>query len=64
MRSVQRNLRRDIERLGNVLATINIALVPAVLVAVGIGAAIHRRRRMRAGMTPTVPPEATAGGAS
>ena len=64
LRSVQRNLRRDIERLGNVLATINIALVPAVLVAVGIGAAIHRRRRMRAGMTPTVPPEATSGGAS
>ena len=64
LRSVQRNLRRDIERLGNVLATINIALVPAALVAVGIGAAIHRRRRMRAGMTPTVPPEATAGGAS
>ena len=64
LRSVQRNLRRDIERLGNVLAALNITLVPAALVAVGIGAAVHRRRRMRAGMVPAAAPEATSKGAS
>lgn len=44
LREVQRNLVRDIESLGERLAILNIALVPALLVAVAIGLAAMRRR--------------------
>ncbi|MCC6918481.1 MAG: Gldg family protein [Alphaproteobacteria bacterium] len=48
LREVQRNLRSGIDRLGNVLAAINIALVPALLVIAAIVLAVVRRRRIAA----------------
>lgn len=45
LREVQANLRRDVTRLGQVLAFINIALVPILIVAFTIGLAMVRRRR-------------------
>jgi ABC-type uncharacterized transport system involved in gliding motility auxiliary subunit len=49
LRAVQATLRQDVERLGTIVAAINIALVPAI-VAFGaiILAYVRRRRRMRA----------------
>ena len=48
LREVQHELRAGIDRLGNVLALVNIALVPALLIAVAIVWAMVRRRRMAA----------------
>ncbi len=49
LRSVQLELRRDIERLEGVLRFANIALVPLLLVAFAVGlAALRARRRARA----------------
>ena len=48
LREVQRNLRSGIDRLGNVLAAVNIALVPALLVIAAIVLAVVRRRRIAA----------------
>jgi ABC-type uncharacterized transport system involved in gliding motility auxiliary subunit len=48
LREVQRNLRKDIDALGNVLAFINIALVPLLVAAVAILLAYFRRHRRAA----------------
>ncbi len=48
LRAVQRGLDRDIERLGTVLKVINIALVPALLIAFVLFAVWRRRGRRRA----------------
>jgi ABC-type uncharacterized transport system involved in gliding motility auxiliary subunit len=49
LRQVQANLRRDVENLGNLLAFLNIALVPLILSAAAIAMAfIKNRRRARA----------------
>jgi ABC-type uncharacterized transport system involved in gliding motility auxiliary subunit len=45
LREVQANLRRDVVNLGNVLAFINIALVPILVAAAAVGLAMIRRRR-------------------
>lgn len=46
LRDVQRDLRRDVERLGAELRFINIALVPIILAIVALAAAfLHYRRR-------------------
>jgi ABC-type uncharacterized transport system involved in gliding motility auxiliary subunit len=45
LREVQANLRRDVVNLGNVLAFINIALVPILVAAAALGLAMIRRRR-------------------
>jgi ABC-type uncharacterized transport system involved in gliding motility auxiliary subunit len=42
---VQRNLRKDIDRLGAVLAFINIALVPMLVALFAVVLAVLRRRR-------------------
>lgn len=46
LREVQRNLRSGIDRLGNILAAVNIALVPLLLVIVAVVLGIVRRRRI------------------
>jgi ABC-type uncharacterized transport system involved in gliding motility auxiliary subunit len=49
LRQVQANLRQNVERLGTVLAFINIALVPILIGAAAIALSmLRRRRRMRA----------------
>jgi ABC-type uncharacterized transport system involved in gliding motility auxiliary subunit len=48
LREVQRNLRSGIDRLGNILAAVNIALVPLLLVVAAIVLGIVRRRRIAA----------------
>jgi len=49
LRDVQHNLRKDIDILGNILAFINIALVPLILTVVALViAALRRRRRAQA----------------
>jgi ABC-type uncharacterized transport system involved in gliding motility auxiliary subunit len=49
LRQVQANLRQNVENLGNVLAFLNIALVPLILSAAAIAMAfIRSRRRARA----------------
>ena len=45
LRAVQRGLDRDIERLGTVLKIVNIALVPALLIAFVLFAVWRRHRR-------------------
>ena len=45
LRQVQANLRQDVERLGTVLAVLNIALVPLLIAAAAIGLSFLRRRR-------------------
>jgi ABC-type uncharacterized transport system involved in gliding motility auxiliary subunit len=45
LRQVQANLREDVERLGTVLAVLNIALVPLLIAAAAIGLSFLRRRR-------------------
>jgi ABC-type uncharacterized transport system involved in gliding motility auxiliary subunit len=45
LRNVQRNLRKDIDALGSLLAFVNIALVPILVAAFAIGLAVLRRRR-------------------
>jgi ABC-type uncharacterized transport system involved in gliding motility auxiliary subunit len=45
LREVQANLRRDVVNLGNVLAFINIALVPILVAAAALFLAMIRRRR-------------------
>jgi ABC-type uncharacterized transport system involved in gliding motility auxiliary subunit len=45
LRQVQANLRREVENLGNVLAFLNIAFVPLMLSAAGVGVALLRNRR-------------------
>jgi len=46
---VQANLRQNVENLGNLLAFLNIALVPLILSAAAIAMAFVRsRRRARA----------------
>jgi ABC-type uncharacterized transport system involved in gliding motility auxiliary subunit len=47
LRQVQANLRGDIDFLGNVLAFINIALVPILVAIFGFVVALLRRRRRR-----------------
>jgi ABC-type uncharacterized transport system involved in gliding motility auxiliary subunit len=46
LREVQRNLRKEIDGLGNFLAAVNIALVPLLLVIVAIVLGVIRRRRI------------------
>ena len=48
LREVQRNLRSGIDRLGNVLAFINIAAVPVLLMIAAIVLGVMRRRRIAA----------------
>lgn len=48
LRTVQLELRRDIERLETVLRIVNIALVPALLTIFAIGLAVVRARRRAA----------------
>lgn len=49
LRQVQANLRQNVERLGNVLAFINIALIPILIGAAAIALSmLRRRRRVRA----------------
>lgn len=49
LRDVQHNLRKDIDRLGSILAFVNIALVPLLVALFAIVlAALRRRRRARA----------------
>lgn len=48
LRAVQRGLDRDIERLGTVLKIVNIALVPALLIAFVLFAVWRRHRRRQA----------------
>lgn len=50
LRQVQRNLDRDIERLGTVLKAVNVALVPLVISVVSILLVIFRRRSRPAGV--------------
>jgi len=45
IRDVQHNLRASVDRLGNILTFVNIALVPLLVAAFAIGLAILRRRR-------------------
>jgi|tagenome__1003787_1003787.scaffolds.fasta_scaffold20981494_4 ABC-type uncharacterized transport system involved in gliding motility auxiliary subunit len=45
LRGVQRNLRSNIDRLGNILAFANIALVPLLVALFAITLAVLRRRR-------------------
>jgi len=45
LRQVQANLREDVERLGTLLAVLNIALVPILIAAAAIGLSFLRRRR-------------------
>jgi len=45
LRQVQANLRQNVERLGNVLAFINIALVPILIGAAAVALSMLRRRR-------------------
>jgi ABC-type uncharacterized transport system involved in gliding motility auxiliary subunit len=45
LRQVQANLRRDVDRLGSVLAFVNIAVVPILIALVAILLAFLRRRR-------------------
>lgn len=51
LREVQRELRAGIDRLGNLLALVNIALVPLLLVIAAIVIAALRRRRIAAAQT-------------
>ncbi|HEX5279503.1 MAG TPA: Gldg family protein [Micropepsaceae bacterium] len=49
LRQVQANLRQNVERLGSVLAFINIALIPILIGAAAIALSmLRRRRRVRA----------------
>ncbi len=45
LRQVQASLREDVERLGTVLALLNIALVPLLIAAAAIGLSFLRQRR-------------------
>ncbi|MBV9570492.1 MAG: Gldg family protein [Alphaproteobacteria bacterium] len=45
LREVQRNLRSSIDRLGNILTFVNIALVPLLVALFAIALAVVRRRR-------------------
>jgi ABC-type uncharacterized transport system involved in gliding motility auxiliary subunit len=49
LRDVQRQLRADIDRLGTVLAFINILLMPLLVTGFAIWFGIRRRRRARGG---------------
>lgn len=49
LRQVQRNLDRDIERLGNWLKIINIGLVPLLISIIGLFAVVLRRRASHGG---------------
>ncbi|MEO8223895.1 MAG: hypothetical protein ABI661_03750, partial [Gammaproteobacteria bacterium] len=51
LRQVQRNLDRDIERLGSVLKVVNVALVPLLISVASIFLVIFRRRSRPAGAT-------------
>ena len=44
LRDVQHNLRKDIDTLGDILAFVNIALVPLILTVVALVIAVFRRR--------------------
>jgi len=62
LRDVQRSLRTDIDRLGTVLAFINILLIPAMVTAFAIVFGLIRRRRAQA--PPRVIVRATKAGAA
>jgi len=49
LRDVQHKLRRDIDRLGNWLAAINILFVPLIVAGTAIALAVVRRRRKTGG---------------
>ncbi|HUD50118.1 GldG family protein [Parvibaculum sp.] len=51
LRDVQRNLRRDIDRLATEVRFANVALMPILVAIVALGIAVlrHRRRKARAG---------------
>jgi hypothetical protein len=51
---VQRSLRTDIDRLGTVLAFINILLMPVLVAAFAIVFGLIRRRRAQAGSRASV----------
>ena len=46
LRLVQRNLDRDIERLGIILQGINIAVIPLLLTIFALGTVVVRKRRI------------------
>lgn len=48
LREVQRSLRADIDRLGNTLALVNVALIPLILIVVAVVIGMLRRRRVAA----------------
>ena len=58
LREVKRELRKDIDRLDGVLKFANIAFVPLLIGAAGIGWAAYRRRRTAAPPPPTTEPQA------
>jgi ABC-type uncharacterized transport system involved in gliding motility auxiliary subunit len=45
LRQVQHNLRKDIDRLGAILAFVNIGLMPLLVAGFALGLAILRKRR-------------------
>ena len=53
LRLVQRNLRQDIDNLGNLIKLINILIVPAIVAVIAVALALlGRRRRARARKAP------------
>jgi len=46
LRSVQHELRKNIENLGSNLKFINIALIPILIIVAAIGLGVYRHRRM------------------
>jgi ABC-type uncharacterized transport system involved in gliding motility auxiliary subunit len=62
LRDVQRSLRTDIDRLGTVLAFINILLVPVLVAAFAIVFGLIRRRRAQG--PPRIRIRATKAGAA
>ena len=60
LRDVQRQLRTDIDRLGTVLAFLNILLIPALVAAFAIAWGVIRRRRAQGAARVTVRAKAGA----
>jgi ABC-type uncharacterized transport system involved in gliding motility auxiliary subunit len=56
LRDVQHNLRKDIDTLGDVLAFINIALVPLILTVIALAVASLRRRKRSQTLVPAGAP--------
>ena len=45
LKSVRKNLRHDIERLGTIVKLSNIALIPILVSMAGLGLALYRRSK-------------------